>query len=52
MTDIFLVVLAMSISFFAGSYLGSSVAHEAACKTVQAEWVKDKCMKVTREDVK
>lgn len=40
------------ITFLIGIAVGDYIGHETACKSVQLEWVKDKCMKVTREEVK
>ena len=35
-----------------GSLAGRSAGAEKACESVKMEWVKDRCMKVTREEVK
>ena len=54
--DVNLIVGALAgtavIFLLIGAYVGNSSGHEAACKTVGLEWVKDKCMKVTREELK
>ena len=31
---------------------GITIGHNEACASLQLEWVKDRCMKVTREEVK
>ena len=35
-----------------GFLWGGSIGAEKACQSVKMEWVKDKCMKVTREEMK
>lgn len=35
-----------------GYAIGNEVGHSEACKSIHTEWVKDKCMKVNREEVK
>jgi uncharacterized membrane protein YdjX (TVP38/TMEM64 family) len=35
-----------------GLLAGRSAGAEKACESVKMEWVKDRCMKVTREEVK
>lgn len=32
--------------------IGNEAGHSEACATVHTEWVKGKCMKVTREEIK
>jgi len=58
MTDVYkdltaIVVLVLGAALFAYDY-GQKVGREVACQSVKMEWVKDKdkCMKVTREEVK
>ena len=31
---------------------GITIGHNEGCSSLQLEWVKDRCMKVTREEVK
>jgi len=45
------VVLLTCFALF-GFVYGQKVGQEVACQSVKTEWVKDKCMKVTREEVK
>jgi len=49
-----IVALLMSPGAMFGYGFGKSVGYEAACQSIKMEWVKDKdkCMKVTREEVK
>jgi hypothetical protein len=44
------ILLALALGF--GTEIGRLTGQDEACKSVNAEWVKDKCMKVTREQVK
>jgi len=46
-----IVVLLMCFALFGFGY-GQKAGQEVACQSVKLEWVKDKCMKVTREEVK
>lgn len=43
-----LVVIIASWSFL----LGADAGVKRACSSIKGEWVDDKCMKVTREEVK
>ena len=43
---------AVAVIGWATYNIGNFVGHDQACASVKMEWVKDKCMKVTREDVK
>ena len=45
---LFVVAAIMWPAYMLGGYLGA----ERACESVKMEWVKDKCMRVTREEVK
>jgi hypothetical protein len=45
---LFAVAAIMWPTYTLSNYLGS----KRACESVKMEWVKDKCMKVTREEVK
>lgn len=47
-----IVALLMFTGAMFGYGFGKSVGYEAACQSIKMEWVKDKCMKVTREEVK
>lgn len=50
---IILVGLVMSaIGLRIGYVKGADHGYTAACQSVHLEWVKDKCMKVTREELK
>ena len=42
----------IAVSGISGLILGANMGAETACESVKMEWVKDKCMKVTREEVK
>ena len=44
----FVVLLCIS-AILIGIVVGSTSGRNEACASVHAEWVKDKCMKVTRE---
>jgi hypothetical protein len=48
---VFLVGTAV-ILCWASFNIGSQVGSDRACQSVKMEWVKDKCMRVTREEVK
>ena len=52
MTEEIIIVIWAIVFFFAGFSIGNSVGNERACESVKMEWVKGKCMKVTREEVK
>jgi len=45
---ILLSFLMLGWGFFWGDIIGA----EKACQSVKMEWVKNKCMKVTREEMK
>lgn len=45
---LFVVAAIMWPAYMLGGYLGA----QRACKSVNMEWVKDKCVKVTREEMK
>ena len=47
-----IVVVLFIVGIFVGSIIGHSMGLSRACDSVKMEWVKDKCMKVTREEVK
>ena len=52
---IFIVALALvciSAGFSFGRLHGDTEGAELACQSVKMEWVKDRCMRVTREEVK
>jgi len=55
MTDreLHIVIVAWLLTFIfaicAGMAVGAFNGHDEACKSVGGEWVKDRCMKVTRE---
>ena len=52
MSQIIFVSILLVIAISSGTEIGRSAGQDEACKSVNAEWVKDKCMKVTREQVK
>ena len=52
MTESIFIVGLVIVSVLTGFSIGNSVGNERACESVKMEWVKDKCMKVTREEVK
>ena len=52
MTDYIVIAVMCSVLFGLGGSIGNDMGKEKACKSVNLEWVKDKCMKVTREEVK
>ena len=45
-----LVVSAACVAL--GLASGINIGHNEGCSSLQLEWVKDRCMKVTREEVK
>ena len=47
-----IVVVLFIVGILVGSIIGHSVGLSRACDSVKMEWVKDKCMKVTREEMK
>ena len=49
---LFIVIPAVIVGCCFGFSLGAYVGRERACESVKMEWVKNKCMKVTREEVK
>jgi len=46
------VIILSCLSLVWGMVWGANIGAENACQSVKMEWVKDKCMKVTREEVK
>jgi hypothetical protein len=46
------VIFLSCLSLVWGLVWGANLGAESACQSVKMEWVKDKCMKVTREEVK
>ena len=52
MTEAIFIVGLVIVSVLAGFSIGNAVGQDRACKSVKMEWVKGKCMKVTREEVK
>ena len=50
--EITLVLLVVAAIMWPAYMLGSYLGAERACESVKMEWVKDKCMKVTREEMK
>lgn len=52
MTEVSIAYILVAVFCFLGHVVGVEQGHDEACKSVQSEWVKDKCMKVTREDLK
>lgn len=52
MPEAFLLLAAIAVIGWATYNIGNFVGQERACESVKMEWVKDKCMKVTREEVK
>ena len=50
--DIVAVLIALAMTAWFSYKIGTYVGYESACTSVKMEWVKDKCMKVTREEVK
>ena len=48
----FLILVATAMIGWATYHIGNFVGHDQACASVKMEWVNDKCMKVTREEVK
>ena len=56
MTDdkivVWIVFVVAVIGVFAGLLGGVQAGRNEACSSLQLEWVKDRCMKVTREEVK
>ena len=50
--ETFLVLVAAAIIGLGAYNIGNFVGHDQACASVKMEWVNDKCMKVTREEVK
>lgn len=51
MTEAIIIVI-WAIVFLVGLTFGIDMVAKDACNSVKMEWVKDKCMKVTREEVK
>lgn len=47
-----IVVITVFVAVAIGLWIGYSAGLFRACDSVKMEWVKDKCMKVTREEVK
>jgi hypothetical protein len=45
-------IILWTIAVLTGFFEGVEAGHNEACKTIHTEWVKDKCMKVIREEVK
>ena len=52
MGEIILAVLIAIVFTVWGIAWGTAIGAEKACESVKMEWVKGKCMKVTREEVK
>jgi hypothetical protein len=52
MSEIILIALAAIFFSMWGFSIGNDTGAERACASVKMEWVNDKCMKVTREEVK
>lgn len=52
MSEIILAVLIAIVFTVWGGVWGTEMGAKHACKSVNMEWVNDKCMKVTREEVK
>ena len=52
MGEIILAVLIAIVFTVWGMAWGTDIGANAACASVKMEWVKGKCMKVTREEVK
>jgi hypothetical protein len=54
--ELFYGLIIITIATIPGAVIGLTVGNlvgaEKACESVKMEWVKDKCMKVTREEVK
>jgi len=46
------VLLVVVICAAMGSIYGVSIGHQEACASLHLEYVKDRCMKVTREEIK
>ena len=49
---LWIVLVVSVIGVFTGLAGGITVGHNEACSSLHLEWVKDRCMKVTREEVK
>ena len=49
---VILVVAVAGVLIWAGVNVGILIGEERACESVKMEWVKDRCMRVTREEVK
>ena len=47
-----IIIVLFIVGAIVGSMIGHSLGAFRACESVKMEWVKDKCMKVTREEVK
>jgi hypothetical protein len=52
MPEILVVLGFIAILNWFAYNVGNYVGTEKACESVKMEWVKDRCMKVTREEVK
>ena len=52
MTETFLCLAAVAVIGWATYNIGNLVGQKRACESVKMEWVKDKCMKVIREEMK
>ena len=52
MTELIFVVVMLFGAMAFGIEVGADKGQVEACKSVQLEWVRDKCMKVTREELK
>ena len=50
--DIVAGLIAIAVIAWSSYNIGTYVGYERACESVKMEWVKDKCMKVTREELK
>ena len=50
--EITLVLFATALIGLGPYTIGNYVGTKKACESVKMEWVKDRCMKVTREEVK
>jgi membrane protein DedA with SNARE-associated domain len=49
---IIIIIIAAIPGAAIGLLVGRLAGAEMACESVKMEWVKDRCMKVTREEVK
>ena len=49
---IIFLVIAITNTLILGTGFGKMLGRDQACESVKLEWVKDRCMLVTREEAK